>query len=93
MAISQSAGRVIKFGAAADTTTRTLHVAKLVWVGPTTAGHSIEIRNTAGDTLWAATCSVANEYVEADFGDADLLHAVGFTVQTMTSGYLLVYLK
>lgn len=93
MAISQSAGRVIKFGAAADATTRTLHVAKIVWVGPTTAGHSVEVRNAAGDTLWAAVCSVANEYIEADFDACDLLHAVGFTVQTMTSGYLLVYLK
>ncbi len=89
MAVSEN-GRVIIFSAASDTKTGLMYLQKIRWVGPTTAGHTLELKTTAGDTFLAAEA-------DADTNDQDIdMHGFtvdGIDVDTMASGTLYVYLQ
>ena len=66
-------------------------VKKVRWVGATTAGHQAIIKDSGNnETIWESVASGAN------FIDSDLIESWwprGFTVPTLDSGTLYIYLE
>jgi hypothetical protein len=92
MAVTQSTTDYIKLGAAADSITGKKFVKKILWSGPTTAGHQLVLQDAAGNTFVDVKCGLANESVQLDF-NVTSLRIDGCTVQTMGSGSVFLYLE
>ena len=87
MAVTNANFSPLKFSAAADAVTGRYYVKWMVWVGATTAGHTIVVNDAAGKLLFSGEASGAN----FSWLQPVAQWANGITVATMASGYLLVY--
>ena len=91
MAVTQSTTQIIRFAAAADAITTKVYIQKIRWVKPTTAAHSLIIKDTAGTVMLDATASAANVDQEYDFRLQPLL-ADGVSIDTLGSGKVDIYI-
>ena len=89
MAVTNQAGGVIKFTAAADAHTGNVMINKIRWVGPSTAAHICLVKNTAGKELFQAVADTTKADAEVNFPGG--LHAKGLVITTLGSGTLYVY--
>ena len=79
--------------------TGTIFIAKIRWVGGTTAGHAATITDSGGRVIWTSVAAGTN-YVEIDTFPAshflvcsgDVTAATGLCVTALQSGKLYVYL-
>ena len=88
MAAPSGTGRVLKF-VTTNTTTDTLYIESVRWVGPSTAAHTAVLTNTAGDTIWAATASTTKQ------DECKALNGISSKglIATLGSGTLYVYIR
>lgn len=89
MAVTQSTKKVIIFGAASDALTGKRRVGYVNWLGATTAGHVLNLTDTAGNVVLKLIAQAANDpfYIPI-FETWD-----GIIVTTMQSGVLHVHTK
>lgn len=88
MAVTNAIG-IIKMTAAADAVTGKMKIDFIRWVGATTAGHSLVLKDTAGNTIFESVADGAN------FIDVHRVPIVvdGVDLDTMGSGTLYLYLN
>ncbi len=81
----------IDTAAAGSVTTITFVITKVRWVGATTAGHTVSVRNGNSQVLFAAEATGAN-YTESEHFDPPLI-VESLIVPTLASGILYIYCK
>ena len=103
MAVTQATKDVIRFSAqgdavvgpslASDSNIGNYLVQKIVWIGPTTAGHKLVVSDAAGTVFceWQVSTGEAGGTIDIDW---HILPArmQGITITTMDSGKVDVYL-
>lgn len=89
MAVSQVSSNVIKMTAAADSITGKKLVSYIRWVGATTAGHSLVVKDAAGNEIMKSVAD-GNYFIDIQpvFQVKD-----GVVATTMQSGELYVYVR
>ena len=70
-------------------------IAAIVWVGATTAGDTVVLRHRGNPNslLWEGRTDTTNTYLGANIGPNGIHAPNGFTLQQISAGRLLVYLK
>lgn len=89
MAISNQGGRVIKLTAQGDSFTDTVKISYLRWVGATTAGHTLDVQDGKGNTVFPSEADGANFLDICPIFDT----IRGVDVATMQSGTLYIYVR
>lgn len=89
MAITGQGTRTLKMTAAADAVTGRFKVLGIRWVGATTAGHTVVIKDVDGNIVWASVADAAN------FLDESIIEQWrdGITVDTLGSGIIYINLE
>jgi hypothetical protein len=91
MAVTQANTRLIRFGTAADAITNQVYIQKIVWLGPTTAGHNLVISDADG-VITAMKCNINEAGGRAvEWFEEVPFPANGITITTLDSGTVDVY--
>lgn len=73
-------------------TTNRIKIAKIRWVGGTTAGHECKVTDKNGTILFSSFAAGANNIDEATYERTEL-NADGIIVPTLASGKVYIYYK